>query len=59
MSGEKIIIATGSKPSRPGIPGAEKAITSDELIHLNVQPARLAVIGGGFIGLEFGFAPLR
>ena len=31
-------------------------ITSDELIHLKEQPKRLVVIGGGFIGLEFGFA---
>jgi glutathione reductase (NADPH) len=56
VSAEKIIIATGSKPARPAIPGAELGITSDELIHLEEQPKRLVVIGGGFIGLEFGFA---
>jgi pyruvate/2-oxoglutarate dehydrogenase complex dihydrolipoamide dehydrogenase (E3) component len=56
ISAEKIIIATGSKPGRPNIPGAELGITSDELIHLKEQPKRLVVIGGGFIGLEFGFA---
>ena len=59
LTGEKIIIATGSKPARPPIPGAERGITSDELIHLKEQPARLVVIGGGFIGLEFGFALAR
>lgn len=59
LTGEKIIIATGSKPARPAIPGAERAITSDELIHLTEQPAKLVVIGGGFIGLEFGFALAR
>lgn len=53
---EKFVIATGSKPARPAIPGAELGITSDELIHLKEQPKRLVVVGGGFIGLEFGFA---
>jgi pyruvate/2-oxoglutarate dehydrogenase complex dihydrolipoamide dehydrogenase (E3) component len=59
VSAEKIIIATGSKPGRPPIAGAEFGITSDELIHLKEQPGRLVVIGGGFIGLEFGFALAR
>ena len=56
---EKIIIATGSRPARPSFPGAERGIVSDELIHLKTQPARLVVIGGGFIGLEFGFTLAR
>ena len=55
-SAGKIIVATGSKPARPGIPGAELGITSDELLHLKSQPKELVVVGGGFIGLEFGFA---
>jgi len=55
-SAEKFIIATGSKPARPPIPGVEYGITSDELIHLKEQPARMVVVGGGFIGLEFGVA---
>jgi len=55
-SAEKFVIATGSKPARPPIPGAHLAITSDELIHLQRQPKQLVIIGGGFIGLEFGFA---
>lgn len=59
LSAEKIIIATGSKPARPNISGAEHGITSDQLIHLKEQPERLVVVGGGFIGLEFGFALAR
>jgi pyruvate/2-oxoglutarate dehydrogenase complex dihydrolipoamide dehydrogenase (E3) component len=58
-SAEKFVIATGSKPAQPAIPGAERAITSDELLNLKEQPERLVVIGGGFIGLEFGFALAR
>ena len=56
FSADKFVIATGSKPARPAIPGVELGITSDELIHLKTQPGELVVIGGGFIGLEFGFA---
>jgi glutathione reductase (NADPH) len=59
VTGKKFIIATGSMPSRPPIPGAERGITSDELIHLKQQPGKLVVVGGGFIGLEFGFALAR
>lgn len=55
-SAGKFVIATGSKPARPPIPGAELGITSDELIHLKEQPKQLLIVGGGFIGLEFGFA---
>jgi glutathione reductase (NADPH) len=58
-SADKFVIATGSKPARPPIPGAEHAITSDELLQLKEQPKRMVVIGGGFIGLEFGFALAR
>jgi pyruvate/2-oxoglutarate dehydrogenase complex dihydrolipoamide dehydrogenase (E3) component len=55
-SADKFVIATGSTPARPPIPGAKFGITSDDLIHLPEQPKQLVVIGGGFIGLEFGFA---
>jgi glutathione reductase (NADPH) len=58
-SAGRFVIATGSKPARPAIPGAELGITSDELLHLRKQPKRLVVVGGGFIGLEFGFALAR
>jgi glutathione reductase (NADPH) len=55
-SADKFVIATGSKPARPGFPGVDLGITSDELLHLKRQPKELVVVGGGFIGLEFGFA---
>lgn len=50
---ERILIATGGTPFIPEIPGAELAISSDEAFHLNEFPKSIAIVGGGFIALEF------
>lgn len=54
-TGKNIIIATGSSPMIPPIPGAEgdKVLTSSEILQIEKMPGRLAVIGGGVIGMEF------
>ncbi len=52
-SAPKVIVATGSAPARLNVPGAELAMTSDDILQLTSLPASLAVIGGGVIGLEF------
>ena len=54
--GEKIIIATGSKPNYfPGMePDKNRIITSTEALSLSEVPKHLIVIGGGVIGLELG-----
>ncbi len=49
---EHIVIATGGKPIVPPVPGAELGITSDGFFQLTEQPRRVAVIGGGYIGVE-------
>ncbi|MCK5736203.1 MAG: dihydrolipoyl dehydrogenase [Spirochaetaceae bacterium] len=51
----KIIIATGSKPFIPPIPGADSpaVLTSREILDIDHIPESLVVIGGGVIGLEF------
>jgi glutathione reductase (NADPH) len=50
---EKILIATGGRPWRPSIPGAEHAITSNEAFHLERLPRRVVIVGGGYIAVEF------
>ncbi len=51
---DHILIATGSVPARPPIPGLELAVTSDELLAGQEKlPASLVIIGGGVIGMEF------
>lgn len=49
---DHIVIATGGRPLIPRLPGAELGITSDGLFSLSRQPRRIAVIGGGYIGVE-------
>ncbi|QEO16968.1 glutathione-disulfide reductase [Acetobacter vaccinii] len=53
VTAERIVIATGSTPVRPDIPGAELAITSDEAFHLPQRPERVVIVGSGYIGIEF------
>lgn len=52
---DAIIIATGSKPSRLGIPGEDLpgVITSDELLAMDSIPKSMVVLGGGVISVEF------
>ena len=53
VTAERILVAVGGRPWVPDIPGIEHVITSDEAFHLPELPARVAVIGGGFIACEF------
>ncbi len=55
IQADKIIVATGSVPAVPPIPGLREAgyITNIEALDLESAPERLAIIGGGPIGVEF------
>jgi glutathione reductase (NADPH) len=53
VTADKVLIAVGGKPVRPDFPGAEYAITSDDIFTLPEQPKHLVVLGGGYIGVEF------
>jgi glutathione reductase (NADPH) len=47
-----VVIATGSQVRPFGLPGAEWVIDSDGFFKLDALPARVGVIGGGYIGVE-------
>ena len=53
LTARHILIATGSRPVLPDIPGIDMAITSDQALDLMQPPKRLAIIGGGYIAVEF------
>ncbi len=57
LTANALILASGSVPSRPPIPGLDgvNVVTSDEIIAWPEVPASLTVIGGGAIGLEFAY----
>jgi glutathione reductase (NADPH) len=53
LSAPHILLATGSAPIRDAIPGIEACATSDELLDLQTLPESAAIIGGGYIAVEF------
>ncbi len=53
ISADKILIAVGGHPLKPDIPGKDLAITSREMFQLKEIPQKLAIVGGGYIGVEF------
>jgi len=53
VQAKDIVIATGSAIARIPLPGAELTIDSDQILELKDLPRRLAVIGGGVVGMEF------
>lgn len=56
VAAERIFINTGATPVWPKVPGltpSERIVSSKEAMELAKKPARLVIIGGGYIGLEF------
>ena len=53
ITAKDIVIATGSAIARIPLKGAEHTIDSDQILELKEVPARLAIIGGGVVGMEF------
>ena len=53
LTAKHILIATGSWPTVPSVPGAALGITSNEAFHLEQMPRRPIIVGGGYIGVEF------
>ena len=48
-----IMIATGGLPFVPNIPGKDLVITSDDALDLPKMPKKIAIVGAGFIAVEF------
>ncbi|MGZ4990511.1 MAG: glutathione-disulfide reductase [Methylobacter sp.] len=52
-SAERIVIATGSWPSVPDMPGRQHVVTSNEMFFLDQLPKSIIIVGGGYIAVEF------
>ena len=53
LTARHLLVATGASPSRDAIDGLADCATSDDLLDLTALPERMAVIGGGYIAVEF------
>ncbi len=55
IKGKNILIASGSKSSKPPIKGADLGgvITSKEALEMTTLPKKIVIVGGGAIGIEF------
>ena len=58
LTAKYVLIASGSRAARPQIPGLDEAgyLTNEDVFDLQNLPGRLAVIGGGPIGVELAQA---
>ncbi len=56
LKGDKIFIASGSRPLIPAIKGLENLdyLTNESLLQLKERPESLIIIGGGYIAVEYG-----
>ncbi|MGH8629050.1 MAG: mercuric reductase, partial [Gammaproteobacteria bacterium] len=56
LTGERIFINTGARSATPPIPGLDAVVTLDSssIMELETLPSHLLVMGGGYVGLEFG-----
>ena len=56
LTADKIFINTGGRPVNPAVEGLDRVLTlnSTTIMELDTAPAHLLVLGGGYIGLEFG-----
>jgi pyruvate/2-oxoglutarate dehydrogenase complex dihydrolipoamide dehydrogenase (E3) component len=56
LTADRIFLNTGARPSLPSIDGLAQVpvLTSTTIMELDVVPPHLMIIGGGYVGLEFG-----
>lgn len=59
LTGDKIVVATGSTPRPLPIDGAEHLVTSEHILDMDTLPARVVFVGGGVIGFELGHVLAR
>lgn len=52
LQARRFLIATGGRPSRPAVPGAELGGVSDDFFQWRAAPERVAIVGGGYIAAE-------
>ena len=59
LKGRHILIASGARPASLNFPGEEHLTTSDQFMELERLPARIVMVGGGYIAAEFSHIAAR
>ena len=56
LTAERIFINVGARPSVPDLPGVRQVpyLTSESIMDVDFVPEHLVIVGGSYIGLEFG-----
>ena len=59
LQGRYVLIATGARPIALNMPGGEHVISSERFLELEDLPARITMVGGGYIAAEFSHISAR
>lgn len=59
LKADHIVLATGAKPRRADIPGADLIHDSEDFLNLPDLPKRITFVGGGYISFEFAHVAIR
>ncbi len=59
LTATHVVIAAGAEPVRLPIDGVEHLVFSDDFLNLEALPARIVLVGGGYIGFEFAHIAAR
>ena len=59
LQAERFLVATGARPRRLDLPGAEHLVDSTDFLDLEALPARVLFVGGGFVSFEFAHIAAR
>jgi pyruvate/2-oxoglutarate dehydrogenase complex dihydrolipoamide dehydrogenase (E3) component len=56
LTAERLFVDVGGRPAVPNLPGVETVpyLTSDSIMNVDFLPGHLIVVGGSYVGLEFG-----
>lgn len=53
LQAAQIVVATGARPRRLDVPGFDLGLVSDDMFALTARPQRVAIVGGGYVAVEF------
>ena len=59
LEGRHLVVSTGARPRKLGIPGEQYVMTSEQFLELEKLPERIVFIGGGYISFEFAHVAAR